>query len=122
MQFIREAIVTSVKKALYIGLEYNTGKLLLKAIRMDDEFTFKKAVDTAKKELQEQARNDIEKEHDEDFETMNERMIQYLTRPYDIGEGILGKCTPDQFCVKNEASSVKLRLRDLLRELQVQNS
>jgi hypothetical protein len=82
---------TSVSDALFKEYESTTGKLLLRGIRNNNKKQVTDAIDFARKEL---ATPNMKKTHEQDFAYMTQKMTTYLTRKYDVEEGILYWKTP----------------------------
>jgi hypothetical protein len=82
---------TSVSDALFKEYESTTGKLLLRGIRNNNKKQVTDAIDFARKEL---ATPNMKKTHEQDFAYMTQKMTAYLTRKYDVEEGILHWKTP----------------------------
>jgi hypothetical protein len=77
--------------ALFKEYESTTGKMLLRGIRNNNKQQVVDAVDLARKQL---ATPNMKKTHDEDYKRMAELMTAYLTRKYDVEDGILHWKTP----------------------------
>lgn len=71
--------------------EHISGKRLLRAIRANTASNMMEAIEAAKKELYSA---DRKKSHDEDYDNMVRKMATYLTKKYDIGDGMLFGQTP----------------------------
>lgn len=71
--------------------EHVSGKRLLRAIRANHAGNVKESIEAARKEL---LSGDRRKSHDEDYDNMVRKMTTYLTRQYDVGDGMLFGKTP----------------------------
>jgi len=94
--------------------EHNTGKLLLKAIRNDCKQQVENAVDFARKQL---ATPNMKLSHDEDYAIMTQKMTAYLTRKYDVGDGMLWKKTPVELAMAVEAHETVEYLKETILKL-----
>ena len=77
--------------------EYKNGHLLLRGIKNNSKAQVMEAIDIARKELLPRQRTNLKILHDEEYENMQSKIILYLTKKYDIGEGYLGKRTPIEY-------------------------
>lgn len=73
--------------------EYQTGQRLIRAIKANSRSQLQDAVDCARNEIQLHSKN-VKIAHDKDYEDMVKKMIAYLTRGYDVGDGVLFTKTP----------------------------
>lgn len=86
---------------LFKEYESSTGKLLIKAIRNNSQKHVSDAVEFARKQL---ATPNMNKSHQEDYNEMVSKMMLYLTRKYDVGDGMLYKKTPLELATSVEAN------------------
>lgn len=83
--------VRAASDAMFKEYESTTGKLLFRGIRNNNKQQVVDAIDFARKEL---IAPNMNKTHEEDYARMAEKMTEYLTRKYDVEEGILHWKTP----------------------------
>lgn len=90
--------------SLVAASESHSGKKLLLAIKANSRSQVEAAIEFAKKERIQS--NSGGENHEKQYDDMIYRMLNYLTREYDVGDGILYKKTPIQYArslVANEA-------------------
>jgi hypothetical protein len=79
--------------------EYSSGHLLLRSIKVNSKKQLTEAIEIARKELLPLHRSNLKLTHDEEYERMQAKMVSYLTRKYDIGEGYLNRRTPIEYAI-----------------------
>ena len=107
----------NVQKAtdeLFKEYESSTGKMLLRGIRNNNQQQVADAVDFARKQL---AQPNLKKNHEEDYRRMTEKMTAYLTRRYDVGDGVLHWKTPVDFAESLGSHLVIEYLKDTIYQL-----
>lgn len=108
------SIMGNVETGLFKEYESNTGTMLIRAIKSNSRIQVEKAIEFARKEL---ATPNLKKTHDEDYELMREKMNLYLTRKYDIGDGMLWKKTPLELAAMVEAVEAMEAIKESLLKL-----
>ena len=103
-----------------LSFEYVSGRLLLAAIRNDSEADVIKAIEAARKEFVKPVNG--KKSNSSDFRDMVDCLTKYLTKPYDIGEGLLFPLTALEYCARLKSFKCEAAIRDKLKELQKQRS
>ena len=101
--------------SLFQEYECNTGRQLLRAIRADSKERVAAAIETVRKEYMTAK---VKNTHEKDFENMTRKVMRYLTRYYDVGEGMLHKKTPLQLAEECEAIEVVQYLTETLETLK----
>ncbi|KAJ1415665.1 hypothetical protein B484DRAFT_159030 [Ochromonadaceae sp. CCMP2298] len=99
---------------MFKDFEFTTGKLLLRAIGANSVDQVKQAIEFAQKEL---IRPNIKKSAEDDWEEMAEKIKLYLTRQYDVGDGMFGKKTPVDYAKKIGSNDVVPLLEDSIRRI-----
>jgi len=107
-------IMGNVETGLFKEYENVTGTMLMRAIKSNSRMQVEQAIEFARKEL---ASPNLKKTHDEDYEMMREKMNLYLTRKYDIGDGMLWKKTPVELATSLEANDALQAIRETLLKL-----
>lgn len=99
---------------LFKEYESSTGKLLIKAIRNNNQKQVADAIDVARKQL---AKPNMSKSHEDDYNDMTIMMTKYLTRKYDVGDGILYKKTPLELATSVESNNTIEFIKDSIFSL-----
>lgn len=76
--------------------EYNTGQKLIRAIKANSKTQMQECIDVVKEEIRSQNKTS-RLAHDKDYENMIKKVTLYLTRGYDIGDGMIFTKTPMQY-------------------------
>jgi hypothetical protein len=84
----------NVSETLFKEYEATTGAKLLKGIQSNEKKLVVEAIDLARKQLMTPNMN---KTHKDDHSNMVIQMTAYLTRKYDVGEGLFFKKTPLEY-------------------------
>lgn len=103
-----------MKVELFKEHENTTGRMLIRAIKAGCKKQVSVALDSARKEL---ATPNMKKSADEDYELMTQKMTAYLTRKYDVGDGMLFKKTPIEFAEAMNAPDIVEFINDTLIKL-----
>lgn len=100
---------------LFSDHEHRSGKRLLESIQANKGDRTQAAIDFARKEFSMPISSITS--NVSDYEEMSTRMEKYLTKPYDVGDGIIFRKTPLEYCesVKSleSASVIKENLQKL---------
>lgn len=99
---------------LFKEYESSTGKLLIKAIRNNNQKQVAEAIETARKQL---ATPNMSKTHEDDYNHMTSKMAQYLTQKYDVGDGMLYKKTPLELAISVESNNTIEYIKDVIFSL-----
>ena len=99
---------------LFKEYECSTGTKLLKSIRNNDVTQTEQAIEFARKQLM---TPNMKKTHEDDYNFMKLRITQYLTRKYDVGDGMLYKKTPVEFAMTLGSTNVVDFLKDTIIKL-----
>ena len=100
--------------SLFKEYECSTGKMLLKAIRVNSQKQVEEAIEFARKQL---INPSLKKSHDEDYQFMTQKILQYLTRKYDVGDGFLSWKTPVEYAMSTGANHTLDYLKDTIIKL-----
>lgn len=103
-----------VSNSLFKEYESNTGKLLLRGIKNNNKIQVENAIDTARKQL---ATPNLKKSHEEDYAYMAQKMTNYLTKKYDVGDGILYWKTPVDYAQALNSEHVIDYLKDMILQV-----
>lgn len=95
--------------------EHQSGSLLLVAIKMNNRKKLQDAIDYARKQM---ITPNLKKSYDEDYKEMAEKMLTYLTRKYDVGDGLLHRKTPLEFAQSIGSDDVVELLNETIQKLQ----
>jgi hypothetical protein len=96
--------------------EYNTGQKLLRAIKANSKTQMQECIDVVKEEIRSQNKTS-RLAHDKDYENMIKKVTLYLTRGYDIGDGMLFTKTPIQYAEQLKADQAIQFINNTLIEL-----
>ena len=77
--------------------EHIHGQKLIRAIKANSRAQLEECMEIAKKET---LTNNLKSAHDKDYETMIKKMTLYLTRGYNVGDGVLFTKTPLQIATE----------------------
>lgn len=75
--------------------EHLSGKKLLAAIKLNSSLRVNEAIEAARVEF---VRPTKKKSNSSEYDVLINGMIEYLSKYYDVGEGMLFKKTPIEFC------------------------
>lgn len=100
---------------MFHSYENRNGKLLLAAIKNDCLEEFHIACETARKEF---VRPKTRSSNAAGFDDMLQGMYEYLTRPYDIGNGPLFTKTPLQYAEMLKSTKIIGPLTEKIKELE----
>ena len=89
-----KATQSSITANLFGDFEHCSGKMLIAAIRIDDSSGVQRAIETAKKEFAKPISSNVNKA---EYDDMIENMRKYLTKGYDIGDGLIYTQSPIAF-------------------------
>lgn len=104
----------SIPAALKRDYEYLTGQKLIRAIKANSRPQLADCVDLARKELKS---NNVKLAHDKEYEYMVKQMILYLTRGYDVGDGVLFTKTPLEIAEMNHSDVAIAFINETLSQL-----
>jgi hypothetical protein len=110
------------ESSLLRDYEHIYGKRLLAAIRLNSREEVERAIDIARREprapfsVKINMRRSPERT---DFDEMADRMTVYLTKGYDIGDGIFFTKTPLEYCTHLNAPDAAVTIREHLYRLGV---
>ena len=91
--------------------EHISGRHLIEAINANDPKKCQKAIDIAKSEFSKPVVNNMNKT---DYDEMIEYMTKYLTKEYNVGDGILFVRTPLKYCADKNAKECEVVIRSNL--------
>mmetsp|Transcript_30515 Transcript_30515/g.51545 ORF Transcript_30515/g.51545 Transcript_30515/m.51545 type:complete len:154 (+) Transcript_30515:119-580(+) len=100
---------------LFTEYESTTARRLLTGITNKNLKQVEDAVEYARKQ---HIIPNLKKSYSEDYADMTEQMLIYLTRKYDVGDGILFKKTPIQYAQKLAADDIVAFLNDTVIRLE----
>jgi hypothetical protein len=92
-----------------------SGKKLIEGIRHESTEFVKGAIETAKRECLKPVASNTNKTEYEDMVTI---MLEYLTRKYDVGEGMMKKKTPIEFAKSVDAKDAELLIFATIKEYE----
>lgn len=102
---------------LRIGLELNNGTMLFKAIKEDDPIMVDEAIEHCRKEVIKQRTNS--KDFNKDFESMQVKLIRYLTARYNIEGGMFSSTeTPEQYARSLGSDRAATKIKEAIIRLQ----
>ena len=81
---------------MFFAYEHSSGKRLLASIQTNERDVTQAAIDFARKEFTKPI--SIITANSSDYDDMSSRMEKYLTKPYDVGDGIIFRKTPLEYC------------------------
>ncbi len=96
--------------------EYNTGQKLLRAIKANSKSQMQECINLVKEEIRSQNKTS-RLAHDKDYENMVKKVTIYLTRGYDIGDGMLFTKTPSQYAEQLKSDQALEFVNTTLTEL-----
>lgn len=113
----------SVSKSSLIGkfkeFEHLSGKKLLAAIRSDNEDGASDAIEFARQEYIKPVAGSMAKASNlSGYEDMTKGMVAYLTREYDVGDGIVFKQTPLEYARAKKAKKVEQIIEKSILDLE----
>ena len=85
--------------------------MLLQGIRADSKKQLQSAIDLARSDLK---KTHMHLDHDQEYVLMIEKIAKYLTKSYDIGEGILHKKTPIDYATELNKKGYKNIISQIL--------
>lgn len=91
------------------------GKKLIRAIKANSPTQLEESYEMAKKELLPRSKGTA---HDKEYENMIRKMTLYLTRGYDVGDGMLFKKTPLQIAEEHHSDLAITFINRTLAELK----
>lgn len=95
--------------------EHTSAKKLIRAIKANSRTQLEDSFEMAKKELLPMSKGTT---HDKEYENMIKKMTEYLTRSYDVGEGMLFKKTPMEIAEEYQADQAIVFIKQSLEHLQ----
>lgn len=105
----------NVSKALEPS-EYMSGKKLLNGIKANSPDQIEAAIEICKKE---RIQGNSGTNHEKQYDVMHQKMTNYLTGKYDIGDGVIFKKTPLEYA-KSLANDEAVRcLERAIRDLEM---
>lgn len=100
---------------LFKEYECNTGQKLFRGIKANSKVQIEMAIEEARHDWMSSS---IKKSPEQDFEEMTKKVLKYLTRTYDVGEGMLHKKTPVQYARDCDATEAAAYLETTIVSLQ----
>jgi len=88
--------------------EHISGRHLIEAINANDTRKLQRAIDQAKAEFSKPVSNNM---NQTDYDEMIEYMTKYLTKEYNVGDGILFVRTPLKYCADKNADECAFLIR-----------
>lgn len=101
----------SIKLPDFTSYENTSGKKLLVAIDLNNKEATQVAIDYCRSEF-------TKKSYALDYDEMMEKMENYLTRHYNIGDGIIFRKTPLEYCEHKQAEESALVIKENLQILR----
>ena len=95
--------------------EYISGKKLMRAIKANSRVQMEESYEMAKAELLPKSKSTT---HDKEYENMIKQMTLYLTRGYNVGDGVLFLKTPLEVAEENHSDQAISFIRAALEQLQ----
>jgi len=95
--------------------EYQSGEKLIRAIKADSRQQLDACMDFIKQEFISQSRKMA---HDKEFEMLQQIIKNYLTRGYDIGDGVLFTKSPLEIAELNHAQVAKAFIIEKLENIK----
>ena len=92
---------------LFPTREYDSATCLIAAIQAKKASSVQKALETARKELAAFKKSSLSNTTDENYKKMLDGMHKYLTRKYDIGQGVFAKVSPIEFAESMEGGDAE---------------
>jgi hypothetical protein len=90
------------------------GKKLIRAIKANSRVQMEESYEMAKHELLPKSKSSA---HDQEYELMIKKMTTYLTRGYNVGDGMLFLKTPLEIAEENHSDQAKQYILEKLEEL-----
>lgn len=95
--------------------EYQSGQKLIRAIKANSPNQLESCMSLVKQELMSTTRSMA---HDKEYEYIQTKTKQYLTRGYNVGDGIIFTKTPMEIAEMYTADQAAAYLRDQLDQIQ----
>lgn len=108
---------TAEKPSILEEYEHKSGKQLIASIRVNQRDVTQMAIDFARKEFAKHATGFIPVSSD--FDEMSVKMEKYLTKHYDIGDGIIFTKTPLEFCDSIGSSESAAVIKENLQRISM---
>ncbi len=105
----------TLKGGILQDYEHHNGKKLLAAIKANRREGVKAAIETARMEFIAPTEKNSNKA---DYDVMVAGLIKYLTTSYDIGDGIIFKKTPIEYCLHIHSNEARAQIEELIEELR----
>lgn len=108
-------VTQSAVTGIFQDLEQITGKRLIAAIREDDDIAVMAALEIAKSEC---SKPICSHNNNATYNDMATIIVDYLTQPYDVGDGPLFKQTPLKYCKLLKAKKAEQCLIKCINDAQ----
>lgn len=95
--------------------EHKTAQRLIRGIKANSRRQMEESYDCARKEL---LSNNTKTAHDKEYEFMVKSMITYLTRGYEVGDGVIFTKTPMEIAKEYHADEAIAFIQEKLEHLQ----
>lgn len=105
------------KQSILEDHEHKSGRRLLASIRVNQRDVTQMAIDCARKEFAKHATGFLSVSLD--YDEMSAKLEKYLTRSYDIGDGIIFTKTPLEFCDIIGSSESAAVIRENLQRISM---
>lgn len=105
----------AIPEMLMKDYEHKTAQRLIRGIKANSRRQMEEAFDAARKEL---LSNNTKLAHDKEYEIMVKTMISYLTKGYDVGDGVIFTKTPMEIAQEYHADEAISFIEEKLEHLQ----
>jgi hypothetical protein len=105
------------KPSILEDYEHKSGKRLLASIRVNQRDVTQMAIDFARKEFAKHATGFLSVSLD--YDEMSAKLEKYLTKQYDIGDGVIFTKTPLEFCDAIGSSESAAVIRENLQRISM---